>query len=123
MELQTSLRDSKEEAVRLREATDQQLEEANARWDNERRKMSQHADEAIRVSVASHLTVSHLSNCDMEISISPSHIIKTKIPACKLAASDSHSAALVCVHTLGILQIRLHIHLCYISNPAFHSEK
>lgn len=56
MELQTSLRDSKEEAARLREATHQQLEEANARWDDERRKMSHNADEAIRVSVASHST-------------------------------------------------------------------
>lgn len=53
VELQKSLHDSKEEAVRLREATDQQLEEANARWDEERRKMSHNADEAIKVSVAS----------------------------------------------------------------------
>lgn len=56
MELQTSLRDSKEQAVRLREATDQQLEEANAQWDDERREMSHNADEAIRVSIASHST-------------------------------------------------------------------
>ncbi|CAG11428.1 unnamed protein product [Tetraodon nigroviridis] len=48
VELQTSLRDSKEEAVGLRQAAEQQLEEAHARWDGERRKMSQNADEAIK---------------------------------------------------------------------------
>lgn len=56
MELQASLHDSKEQAVRLREATDKQLEEATTRWDDERRKMSHHADETIRVSVVLHST-------------------------------------------------------------------
>ncbi|XP_036945932.1 centrosomal protein of 112 kDa isoform X4 [Acanthopagrus latus] len=45
-ELQTSVCDSKEEAVRLQQATEKQLEEANARWDKERRTMAQHADQA-----------------------------------------------------------------------------
>uniref|UniRef100_A0A7N6AEH6 DUF4485 domain-containing protein n=1 Tax=Anabas testudineus TaxID=64144 RepID=A0A7N6AEH6_ANATE len=35
-ELQTSLCDSKEEAIRLQKAIERQLEEANARWDEER---------------------------------------------------------------------------------------
>ncbi|XP_071372329.1 centrosomal protein of 112 kDa isoform X2 [Centroberyx affinis] len=45
-ELQTSACDSKEEAVRLQQAMEQQLEEANARWDQERRTVTRHADQA-----------------------------------------------------------------------------
>uniref|UniRef100_A0A671X2K9 Centrosomal protein 112 n=1 Tax=Sparus aurata TaxID=8175 RepID=A0A671X2K9_SPAAU len=45
-ELQTSVCDSKEEAVRLQQAMEKQLEETNARWDKERRTMTQHADQA-----------------------------------------------------------------------------
>ncbi|KAM3863887.1 centrosomal protein of 112 kDa [Diretmus argenteus] len=44
-ELQTSVCDSKEEAVRLQHAMERQLEEANARWDQERRTVSRHADQ------------------------------------------------------------------------------
>ncbi|XP_071766552.2 centrosomal protein of 112 kDa [Centroberyx gerrardi] len=45
-ELQTSACDSKEEAVRLQQAMERQLEEANARWDQERRTVTRHADQA-----------------------------------------------------------------------------
>ncbi|XP_035802681.2 centrosomal protein of 112 kDa isoform X2 [Amphiprion ocellaris] len=45
-ELQTSVCDSKEETVRLQQAMEKQLKEANARWDQERRTITQHADEA-----------------------------------------------------------------------------
>ncbi|XP_071329827.1 centrosomal protein of 112 kDa [Trachinotus anak] len=45
-ELQTSVCDSKEEAVRLQQAMERQLEEANARWDEERRTITHHADQA-----------------------------------------------------------------------------
>nr|XP_046270515.1 centrosomal protein of 112 kDa isoform X2 [Scatophagus argus] len=45
-DLQTSVCDSKEEAVRLQRAMEKQLEETNARWDEERRTMTQHADAA-----------------------------------------------------------------------------
>ncbi|XP_070779456.1 centrosomal protein of 112 kDa [Enoplosus armatus] len=45
-ELQTSVCDSKEEAVRLQQAMEKQLEETSARWDEERRTISHHADQA-----------------------------------------------------------------------------
>ncbi|XP_032392577.1 centrosomal protein of 112 kDa isoform X6 [Etheostoma spectabile] len=45
-ELQTSVCDSKEEAVRLQQAMAKQLEESNVRWDEERRTITQHADRA-----------------------------------------------------------------------------
>ncbi|KAF7666395.1 hypothetical protein LDENG_00107860 [Lucifuga dentata] len=45
-ELQTSVCDSKEEAIRLQQAMERQLEEANARWDEERRTITLHADQA-----------------------------------------------------------------------------
>ncbi|XP_042249170.1 centrosomal protein of 112 kDa isoform X1 [Thunnus maccoyii] len=45
-ELQTSVCDSKEEAVRLQQAMERQLEEANTRWDKERRTITHHADQA-----------------------------------------------------------------------------
>lgn len=50
-ELQTSVCDSKEEAVRVQQAMEKQLEETNARWDEERRTMSHDADQAYKVSV------------------------------------------------------------------------
>lgn len=50
-ELQTSVCDAKEEAVRLQQAMERQLEEANTRWDQERRTIIQHADQANKVSV------------------------------------------------------------------------
>ncbi|XP_031727954.1 centrosomal protein of 112 kDa-like isoform X2 [Anarrhichthys ocellatus] len=43
-ELQTSVCDSKEEAVRLQQATEKQLKECNVLWDEERRSTTQHAD-------------------------------------------------------------------------------
>ncbi|XP_075942136.1 centrosomal protein of 112 kDa [Anarhichas minor] len=43
-ELQTSVCDSKEEAVRLQQATEKQLKECNVLWDEERRTTTQHAD-------------------------------------------------------------------------------
>ncbi|CAJ1074972.1 centrosomal protein of 112 kDa isoform X2 [Xyrichtys novacula] len=45
-ELQTSVCDSKEEAVRLQQAMEKQLEETNARWDEERRTITRSADQA-----------------------------------------------------------------------------
>ncbi|XP_029997601.1 centrosomal protein of 112 kDa isoform X2 [Sphaeramia orbicularis] len=45
-ELQTSVCDSKEEVVRLQRAMEKQLEEANARWDAERKTINHHADQA-----------------------------------------------------------------------------
>nr|XP_020475503.1 centrosomal protein of 112 kDa isoform X2 [Monopterus albus] len=45
-ELQTSVCDAKEEAVRLQQAMERQLEEANSRWDKERRTITHHADSA-----------------------------------------------------------------------------
>ncbi|XP_035852867.1 centrosomal protein of 112 kDa isoform X6 [Sander lucioperca] len=45
-ELQTSVCDSKEEAVRLQQAMVKQLEESNIRWDEERRTITHHADRA-----------------------------------------------------------------------------
>ncbi|XP_026206564.1 centrosomal protein of 112 kDa isoform X2 [Anabas testudineus] len=45
-ELQTSLCDSKEEAIRLQKAIERQLEEANARWDEERGTITHRADQA-----------------------------------------------------------------------------
>ncbi|XP_029293387.1 centrosomal protein of 112 kDa isoform X3 [Cottoperca gobio] len=45
-ELQTSVCDSKEEAVRLQQAIEKQLEESNVRWDEERRTINHHADRA-----------------------------------------------------------------------------
>lgn len=55
VELQSSLGNAKEEAVRLKGATDQQLKEADAQWAEDRRKMSDKADQAIKVSAASHI--------------------------------------------------------------------
>lgn len=55
MELQTSLHDSKEEVICLKEATERRLEEASAQWDEERRKMSHNAEQDVRVSVTSHV--------------------------------------------------------------------
>lgn len=55
MELQSSLANAKAEAVRLKEATDQQLEEAEAQRAEDRRKMSDKADQAVKVSAASHI--------------------------------------------------------------------
>lgn len=52
--------DSKEEAVRLQQAMEKQLEETNARWDKERRTMTQHADQANKVSVWHPQETSHL---------------------------------------------------------------
>ncbi|XP_041672866.1 centrosomal protein of 112 kDa [Cheilinus undulatus] len=45
-ELQTSVCDSKEEAIRLQRAMEKQLEETNARWDEERRTLTHQADQA-----------------------------------------------------------------------------
>ncbi|XP_026180416.1 centrosomal protein of 112 kDa isoform X2 [Mastacembelus armatus] len=47
-ELQTSLCDSKEETVRLQQAMERQLEEANSRWDEERRTITHRADQAYK---------------------------------------------------------------------------
>lgn len=55
VELQSSLGNAKEEALRLKAATDQQLEEADARWAEDRRKLSDKADQAAKVSAASHI--------------------------------------------------------------------
>lgn len=55
VELQASLGNAKEEAVRLKEARDQQLEEADARRAEDRRKMSDKADQAAKVSAASRI--------------------------------------------------------------------
>lgn len=48
-ELQTSVCDSKEEAVRLQKAMERQLEEAHARWDEERKTLHHHADQSNKV--------------------------------------------------------------------------
>ncbi|XP_013120254.1 centrosomal protein of 112 kDa isoform X6 [Oreochromis niloticus] len=45
-ELQTSVCDSKEEAVRLQTAMEKQLKEANARWEEERKTITHRADQA-----------------------------------------------------------------------------
>ncbi|XP_014903769.1 centrosomal protein of 112 kDa isoform X2 [Poecilia latipinna] len=45
-ELQTSVCDSKEEAVRLKQAMEKQLKEANARWDEERQAITHDAEQA-----------------------------------------------------------------------------
>ncbi|KAK7940340.1 hypothetical protein WMY93_003666 [Mugilogobius chulae] len=45
-ELQTSVCDSKEEAVRLQKAMERQLEEAHARWDEQRKTLQHHADQS-----------------------------------------------------------------------------
>ncbi|XP_043955894.1 centrosomal protein of 112 kDa isoform X2 [Gambusia affinis] len=45
-ELQTSACDSKEEAVRLKQAMEKQLKEANARWDKERQAITHEAEQA-----------------------------------------------------------------------------
>lgn len=50
-ELQTSVCDSKEEAVRLQQAMEKQLEETNARWDEERKTITHSANRASKVSV------------------------------------------------------------------------
>ncbi|XP_070398835.1 centrosomal protein of 112 kDa isoform X2 [Nothobranchius furzeri] len=47
-ELQTSVCDSKEEAVRLQKAMEKQLKEANACWDQERRTITHHADQTTK---------------------------------------------------------------------------
>uniref|UniRef100_A0AAV2KIG9 Centrosomal protein of 112 kDa n=1 Tax=Knipowitschia caucasica TaxID=637954 RepID=A0AAV2KIG9_KNICA len=44
-ELQTNACDSKEEAVRLQKAMERQLEEAHARWDEQRKMLHHHADQ------------------------------------------------------------------------------
>uniref|UniRef100_A0A3P9J2G6 Centrosomal protein 112 n=1 Tax=Oryzias latipes TaxID=8090 RepID=A0A3P9J2G6_ORYLA len=44
-ELQTSVCDSKEETLRTKQAMEKQLKEANARWDEERRRITHHADQ------------------------------------------------------------------------------
>ncbi|KAM6966882.1 centrosomal protein of 112 kDa isoform 2-T2 [Tautogolabrus adspersus] len=44
-ELQTSVCDSKEEAVRLQQAMEKRLEETNTRWDEERRTITHRADQ------------------------------------------------------------------------------
>ncbi|XP_056144442.1 centrosomal protein of 112 kDa [Lampris incognitus] len=46
LELQTSVRGSKEEAVHLQQTTERRLEEANARWDQERRTLTRSAYQA-----------------------------------------------------------------------------
>lgn len=51
-ELQTSACDSKGEAVRLQQAMEKRLKESSDRWDEERRRMSADADQAMKVSVA-----------------------------------------------------------------------
>ncbi|XP_056870716.1 centrosomal protein of 112 kDa isoform X3 [Takifugu flavidus] len=48
VELQSSLGNAKEEAVRLKEATDQQLQDADAQWAEDRRKMADKADQAVK---------------------------------------------------------------------------
>lgn len=87
VELQSSLGNAKEEAVRLKEATDQQLQEADAQWAEDRRKMSDKADQAIKVSAASHgyqtVRGGHGRSASMFLGV---------------------SAALVVVDTLGVLQ-------------------
>ncbi|XP_063327856.1 centrosomal protein of 112 kDa isoform X7 [Pelmatolapia mariae] len=45
-ELQTSVCDSKEEAIRLQTAMEKQLKEANARWEEERKTITHRADQA-----------------------------------------------------------------------------
>ncbi|XP_029014904.1 centrosomal protein of 112 kDa isoform X2 [Betta splendens] len=45
-ELQTSLCDSRREAARLQQTSERQLEEANARWDEERKSITHRADQA-----------------------------------------------------------------------------
>ncbi|CAL8313444.1 unnamed protein product, partial [Arctogadus glacialis] len=45
-QLQTSVCDCKEEAVRVQQSLERQLEEGQARWDQERRTLSHHADKA-----------------------------------------------------------------------------
>lgn len=50
-ELQTSVCDSKEETVRLQQAMEKRLKETSDRWDEERRRMSADADQAVKVSV------------------------------------------------------------------------
>ncbi|KAJ0001415.1 hypothetical protein NQD34_006435, partial [Periophthalmus magnuspinnatus] len=45
-ELQTCVCDSKEEAVRLQKAMERQLEEAHARWDEQRKTLHHHADQS-----------------------------------------------------------------------------
>uniref|UniRef100_A0A8C5AN72 Centrosomal protein 112 n=1 Tax=Gadus morhua TaxID=8049 RepID=A0A8C5AN72_GADMO len=48
-QLQTSVCDCKEEAVRVQQSLERQLEEGQARWDQERRTLSHHADKAHKV--------------------------------------------------------------------------
>ncbi|XP_045069656.1 centrosomal protein of 112 kDa isoform X2 [Coregonus clupeaformis] len=48
-ELQTSVCDAKEEALRQQQEKERQLEEATAHWDDERRQMSRHADTKSKV--------------------------------------------------------------------------
>ncbi|XP_077939947.1 centrosomal protein of 112 kDa isoform X3 [Gasterosteus aculeatus] len=49
-QLQTSVCDSKEEAVGLQQALEKQLKESSLQWDEERRTIIQHADRANKVS-------------------------------------------------------------------------
>ncbi|XP_061568713.1 centrosomal protein of 112 kDa isoform X2 [Cololabis saira] len=72
--LQTSICDSKEEAVRSQQAMEKQLEEANTRWDEERRTITHHADQsskALQEKVESlqrqlHCTKKKLLNKELE---------------------------------------------------------
>ncbi|TWW69963.1 hypothetical protein D4764_18G0007690 [Takifugu flavidus] len=57
VELQSSLGNAKEEAVRLKEATDQQLQDADAQWAEDRRKMADKADQAVKQELSSHSRV------------------------------------------------------------------
>uniref|UniRef100_A0A3P9HHH1 Centrosomal protein 112 n=1 Tax=Oryzias latipes TaxID=8090 RepID=A0A3P9HHH1_ORYLA len=50
-ELQTSVCDSKEETLRTKQAMEKQLKEANARWDEERRRITHHADQTNKVTM------------------------------------------------------------------------
>lgn len=50
-ELQTSVCDSKEEVVHLRQLMEKQLKEVNARWDEERQTITHRADQANKVCV------------------------------------------------------------------------
>lgn len=56
-ELQTSACDSKEEAVRLKQAMEKQLKEANARWDKERQAITHEAEQANKVCAGSFVAV------------------------------------------------------------------
>lgn len=55
-ELQTSVCDSKEEAVRLQQVMEKQLKEVNVRWDEERQTITHHADQASKVCVGTFIS-------------------------------------------------------------------